>query len=299
MLESLATIFSVLAPVLAVAGLGYLWGRSGRPYDRGMMTAVIGSLGTPCLVFSKLVALQGRERELIEMSSAALLAFAIFVVVGVIALRLLRLPMHTFLAPLTFGNAGNLGLPVSQFAFPESGDALPGLALATCYFAVSCMLQFTVGISLWTGLFSPRQLARTPMVWSVVAAVAVLALDVPVPRWLLDTTELLGSVSVPLMLVTLGVSLAELGVVRLPLSLGLSVLKIGSGVATGYAVAHLLGLEGPMRGVLILQCSMPVAVFNYLFAEQYQRSPGLIASMVVVSTLLSFVTLPLLLAVLL
>jgi len=57
----------------------------------------------------------------------------------------------------------------------------------------------------------------------------------------------------------------------------------------------LLGLEGAARGVVILQCTMPIAVFSYLFAAQNNRSPEEVAGTVVLSTLLSFLTLPLLL----
>jgi malate permease and related proteins len=45
-----------------------------------------------------------------------------------------------------------------------------------------------------------------------------------------------------------------------------------------------------------VQCFMPPAVFNYLLAEHYQRSPGEVASLVALGTLLSFAALPLLLA---
>ena len=57
-------------------------------------------------------------------------------------------------------------------------------------------------------------------------------------------------------------------------------------------VAELFRLEGVDRGVLILQSSMPVAVFNYLLALRYQREPGEVAGMVVLSTLLAFALLP-------
>jgi predicted permease len=67
------------------------------------------------------------------------------------------------------------------------------------------------------------------------------------------------------------------------------------GFAGGHAVAEILGLEGIARGVVILQASMPNAVFNYLFAKQYDAEPDGVAGMVVVSTLLSFAALPLLL----
>ena len=57
-----------------------------------------------------------------------------------------------------------------------------------------------------------------------------------------------------------------------------------------------LGGEGVMRAALVLQCAMPVAVFNFLFVERYNNQPGEVAGMVVISTVLSFATLPFLLA---
>jgi hypothetical protein len=71
------------------------------------------------------------------------------------------------------------------------------------------------------------------------------------------------------------------------------------GLAIGVAVAALFGLEGVARGVLILDCAMPVAVFNYIMAERYGRGSSEVASMVVISTALSFATLPLLLLIVL
>ncbi|MBT7483209.1 AEC family transporter, partial [Candidatus Peregrinibacteria bacterium] len=47
--------------------------------------------------------------------------------------------------------------------------------------------------------------------------------------------------------------------------------------------------------VIVLQSSMPVAVFNYLFAENYDRNPRETAELVVISTLFSLVTIPLIL----
>jgi len=72
-------------------------------------------------------------------------------------------------------------------------------------------------------------------------------------------------------------------------------LRIGMGLALGIGLSELLQLEGVARGVFILNCAMPVAVLNYLLAEKYGRSPGDVASLVVLSTLISLVSLPLIL----
>jgi predicted permease len=105
----------------------------------------------------------------------------------------------------------------------------------------------------------------------------------------------MAGLTIPLMLLTLGVSLARLRVPRFSRSLLVALARMGLGFGAGLAVAHVFGLDGVARGVLILDASMPVAVFNYLLAERYDRAPDEVAGAVVVSTLLSFGTLPLLL----
>ena len=72
-------------------------------------------------------------------------------------------------------------------------------------------------------------------------------------------------------------------------------MRVAGGALVGYLVANLLSLEGTSRGVLIVQSAMSAAMFNYLMAYRYHRSPEIVASLVVMSTLASFATLPLLL----
>ena len=272
------------------AGVGWGWVRSGRPYDRDLVTRLVTDLGAPCLVFSGLVGLDAGSDELLIVVSAALLGMACFASIGAVVLRVARLPTHTYLAPLVFGNTGNMGLPLCLFAFGETG-----LALAVCFFATVAVTHYSAGIWLWSGRVSLVELLHTPLFWAAVLAVVVLVVGVPLPLWVRNTTELLGGLTIPLMLMTMGVSLGELHLSDLPRTAALSTLRLGMGVAVGFAVAAWLELEGVVRGVVIVECAMPVAVFNYLFAERYGRSPEAVASLVVFSTLLAFIMLPFLL----
>ncbi len=190
-----------------------------------------------------------------------------------------------------FPNAGNMGLPVCFFAFGEEG-----LALAICFYAVAAFSQYSAGIWIWSGRVSGGELLRTPLAWSVLVAAVILATGATVPLWILRSTELLGAFTIPLMQFSLGVSLQRLELAAVPRNVALALLRLGLGFAVGVALSRLLGLTGAARGVLILDCSMPVAVLNYLLAEKYQRSPSEVASLVVLSTLISLVTLPLVLA---
>jgi predicted permease len=125
-----------------------------------------------------------------------------------------------------------------------------------------------------------------------VVAVVLVSGDFSLPVWLDNTSSLLGGATIPLMLVTLGVSLAELKIAEWKHSLLFSLVRVLGGFGLAVLVATMLGLEGVDRGVLILQFSMPVAVFNYLLALRYQREPGEVAGLVVMSTLMAFVLLP-------
>ena len=101
------------------------------------------------------------------------------------------------------------------------------------------------------------------------------------------------------MLLTLGVTLAGLRVTALWRTIALSILRLTMGFSVGYGLATALGFEGVARGVLIVECAMPVAVFNFLFAQRYDRTPSEVAGMVLISTVMAFAMLPLVLALVL
>ncbi len=284
-------LVSIVAPSFLCAGAGFLWARLGPVFDRALITALLTYLGVPCLVFSSLVRLQLDPRAMAEIAGVALLGLACFAALGSVVLRVWRLPAHTYLAPLVFGNTGNLGLPLCRYAFgPE------GLALAICIYATVVSIHFTLGLVIWTGRVSGVELVRNPLFGATLAAVAAILAGVQVPEWLLNSTELMGGFALPLMLLTLGVSIGELRAARPLRTVALSLLRLFMGAAVGYGLAELFGLEGIARGVLILESAMPAAVLNYLLAERYGRDPEQVASLVVVSTVIAFALLPLLLA---
>ena len=286
-----AELLSIVAPVYVCAALGYLWVHSGRRFDSELITDLIMTIGAPCLVFSSLARISVDPAALVEMAWATVAALAAFAAGGALVVRGLGLPLHTFLSPIVFGNTGNMGLPLCLFAFGEEG-----LALGVVVFSVTSIAHFTFGQLIWSGGMPLAQLVRTPIVIAVVAAAVVLAFELSLPRWLERTTHLLGGFSIPLMQLSLGASLARLSLVHVPRSLGLSLARLGLGIGIGVGLSTLFELSGTARGVFVLDCAMPAAVFNYMMASRYQRSPDEVASLVVLSTLVSFLVIPPLIA---
>ncbi len=285
-----AVLLPVVAPIFIAVGLGWGWARLGRPFDTHVVTRLVTYIATPALVFSSLVKLSVTPEALTGMAAAAVVAVVTFLVVGAIVLRLARLSIPTYLPLIAFPNTGNMGLPLSLFAFGQEG-----LGLAVVFFSVFAIVMMTLGIWLVSGSGSPRAALTTPLPYAVVAA-GLFRLVGGAPEWLLNTTGLLGDMTIPLMLVALGVSLARMRITRLPRAAAIASLRLGFGFAVGVVLAEVLGLTGVARGVLIIECSMPVAVFTYLFAHLYDRAPDEAASAIVLSTLVSFATLPLLMA---
>ncbi len=286
----LAELAAILAPVFLCAGLGYAWGRGPHPFSLDFVTTLVTNVATPCLIFSTLTKLQVAPAAFAEMVLAGLAALAGFAALGTVVLVVTRQSLRAFLPALTFPNAGNLGLPLVLFAYGEVG-----LALAIAYFSVVSAAQFTFGVWVASVAAVPRLLLRTPVLYALAAALGFMIAGTEPPRWLANTVELLGGAAIPLLLLSLGVALARMRVRSLPLGLGLAVLRLGAGLLIGLAVAELLGLEPLARGVLVLQSAMPAAVFKYLFAERYGNSPQQVAGVVLISTALSFATLPALL----
>jgi predicted permease len=285
----LLQLFNTIAPLFLCAGLGYGWGRLGRPYDTRMITRLVSLIGAPCLVFATLAKIDGLSGAIGEMALASIAALSIFAATGAIVLRLAGIPLRTFLAPVTFPNVGNMGLALCFFAYGEDG-----LALAIGFFAVTASLQLTLGQWLMSGAASPWPAIKSPLPYAVGLGALFMTTSLEPPTFLLATTDLIGGITIPLMVITLGVSLAKFKAISLGRTAALAFFRLGLGVGVGFLLVYLLGFEGMQRGVLIIVCAMPVAIFNYLFAQYYDNRPEEVASLVLVSTAIALVFLPLL-----
>jgi predicted permease len=290
----IAEVFSVIAPLVVLAGAGWLWARRGRPFQVEQISLLVTNFGTPCLVIHALLTAEVDRSMIGTMALATAIALAAFMAINAVILRLLKLPVRSYVSSLTFPNAGNAGLSLSLFAYGP-----PGLALGIIFFAVTSLTNFTLGQSILAGRGNLREVFRSPMIYAVLIGVAGNLAELQPPLWVLRSLQVAGGIAIPLMLFTLGVSLATLKVNDLKRGLLLSVLRLLAGLGAGFGLSALLGLEGAARGVFIIQCAMPVAVVNYIFALRYNRDPQTIASLVVISTLLSFATLPALLVLVL
>lgn len=285
----IGVLADILVPVFALAGIGYAWAKLDLPLDREFVARLVMSVATPCLIVDSVSRLDAPLSDFFTMLASAVLLLVGTALGGALILRIAGLPQRSFLPSVTFGNAGNIGLPLSYFAFGDEG-----LGLSAGVFLTAVVLQFTLAPALQDGRPALRTLVTTPVVYGSVLGVALLATGVSLPASLDRTIALLADIAIPLSLLTLGFSLAAFKLKRAPVALGLGLGRIGLGFAVALGVSAALGLTGIARSVLILHGAMPTAIVCYLFAARYDRDADDVAGIVLASTLAGALLMPVL-----
>lgn len=289
--DILLTVLNITAPVFLLATIGYAWVRLGFEYRVEFVTRLAMTLSVPCLIFVSLMKSDVAPSALATLSLASLVAYVLVTLASFLLVKAMRLDVPTFLAPVIFGNTGNVGMPLALFAF-----GAVGLDYAVVIFAVMAMLSFTFGVWLVSGGGSPAKVVKEPMVAATLLGAVFLWQGWETPTFLTNTLELIGQIAIPVMLITLGVAVARLETKAMGQAVVLSVFKAVICAGCAWWTARWFGLEPVAAAVLILQVATPVAVTSYMLAEKYGSDAQPVAGLVVASTLLSVITLPLILA---
>ena len=182
-------------------------------------------------------------------------------------------------------NTGNMGLPICLFAYGSQG-----LGVSAAISALIILCHFTLGVFLADRKFSLNVILKSPPFYAIIIAIFLLYYDLELPGFVENTTFLLMYATIFLILMSLGIALTRLKV----FSLNKAVFSSIGRVMIGPILILYFNLEGFAAGVLLIQCSMPSAVLNYLVASIYspKKIVDSVASTIVVSTLMSFITVP-------
>lgn len=287
----LVTVLQIVTPVFLLALIGFIWVKRGNEYRVAFVTQLAMTISIPCLIFVALMKAD-IDREVMTVTFlATCVTYLAVTVVFTIVVKVIGLNVRTYLAPLIFGNTGNLGLPLALFAFGEVG-----LSYAIIIFAVMAIYSFSFGIWLVSGGGSLMKIIKEPLVAATLLGALFLFQGWETPVWLTNTLELVGQMAIPLMLITLGVALARLKADSFGRAFGLALFKAVVCAGLAWMVGVYFELNPIALAVLVMQVSTPVAVTSYLLAEKYGAESNEVAGLVVVSTLLSVITIPVTLA---
>jgi hypothetical protein len=282
----LIRILDVMIPVIAVAGLGYLYSLRYRT-DLAAINAISVNVFLPALVFS---VMSSQDFDLTRYPGLALAAAAVFFGSGLIAWPVaivLKYDIRTFLPPMMFNNCGNLGLPLALLAF---GDA--GLAPAIVLLIVTNLLYFSFGIYLINRQMHWRSVLLSPPILASVAGLVVSLLDFSVPVMIATPIAMLGEALIPVMLFALGIRLVDVKLSDWKIGLAGAVLCPLTALIVALTIQPLLQLPDEQFRQLLLYCALPPAVLVYLVAEQYQQEPQKVAALVGFGNIAAIVIVP-------
>ncbi len=282
--RSLSVLIDTTFPIFVIVLLGWLLAARSR-----LQVTTLADLAllvtSPALMFSVLA---GADVDLEAWGT--LIGGALWVVAGTASLAWMyyRTSGHrgVFLSAV-FWNAGNLTLPLARLAFGE-----PGLQAAAVIFVTMAILNSTVGLWIAKGDNGLSEVVRMPLVYGSVGGLLLALSGQSLPRMLMEPIEMLGAMAIPLMLLNLGMQLRMLSIDDYQHSVVVVGIRVLGGLLFAGLFVTLFGVDGIERKVLLLGSIMPAAVINVMMAQRYDTDPSLVASAVVLGTLLSLVTIP-------
>ena len=282
-------LFEVLFPVFFMVGIGYFIGKKNPKLDTSFITNFAANVGSPAMVFYAITTTGVTFSMFIEYFWYSLIAIFAFAIVGVIFLIFLKKEIIRELPPFVLPNVGNMGLPICLFAY---GDL--GLGIAATISSLVIFFHFTINVFLASKKFSLKLLLQSPPVYAIIISIIFIYYEIETPVFLVNTTMITAYTAIFLILMSLGIALTRLKVFSFKSAFISSICRVFIGPLIGLGIIKIFNLSGFAAGVFLIQCAMPSAVLTYLIGSMYspKKIVDSIASMIVVSTIMSFITLP-------
>ena len=289
-MEIYIKLFEVVFPVFFVVGIGYYLGKKNPKIDTKFITNFAANIGTPAMVIYAVTSTGINFEIFRDYFWYYLLAILSFSIVGIINLYLIKTKdIIRELPPLIFPNTGNMGLPICMFAYGSQG-----LGVSASITSLIILMHFTVGVFLADRKFNLDVIIKNPPFYAIIFSAVVLFYEIEMPVFVINTTEWLMYTTIFLILMSLGIALTRLKVFSFNKALISSFTRMFIGPLIGIGLIWIFNLKGFAAGVLLIQCSMPSAVLNYLVGSIYspKKVVDSVASTIVVSTIMSFITIP-------
>jgi malate permease and related proteins len=285
-------ILSAVLPVALIISIGYVAGKNLK-LDISTLSVLSVYILAPALVINSLYRTQvSGNNVLLLLLAYTVISVILYGIVWTIAL-LLKFSdddRRSLFAITLSPNNGNMGLSIIAFAL---GDG--GLERAIIYMIGSSIFLFGILPAILKGGSIGQSLNLTwklPLFWSIVIGFALHWLKIQLPFNLDKSIEWLGVAAIPMALIILGMQLQQTKFSFSLPEMGFSVVKLTIAPCVAYGVALAFNLTGLDLQVLVLQTCMPTAVNTLVIAQEFGGNVNMIAKTIIISTLFSFATIP-------
>lgn len=283
----LVTLLNIVIPVIVVTATGYIFGKKQtKSPSMEFINYVNVHLFCPSLIFSSLIS------NPVDLSSGwALIAAGILIIVlpGLLLyfVKFQGIKKPAFLVVGMFRNTGNIGIPLMMLAYGREmmGDIV-------LLFVISNSLHFSLGLFLLSNNSNRWMWLKNPNIWAAALGISLAPHIEYIPGFMQTSLEMLGQVSIPLMLFSLGVRMSHDKITEIGLALKINLMYLAVGAAALPIIIWLLPLSTEWTRMIVLSGMLPPAVLNYLLCEHYKVQPTTVANVVLLGNLISIITIP-------
>jgi malate permease and related proteins len=288
MASTLIHVLQIVAPAFLIIALGYGCSRYIQSSNKALIKVTMGVL-VPAFAWEHLYRMKLESSGVTDVLLSAVIIMLVPGLIAWIVFRVMGISRRGIYLPIMFMNSVNLPFPILAAAYGEG--AIP---FALMFYLTAFLGIFTLGLIIVSGGKEKGYLEifREPVVYVVLFALLFNAGEVEVPEFVNGSAHLLAQATIPMVLLTLGIQLAQVKITELKLSFIAVAIRFIGGALTGIFCVWLFQLEGLAYKVVILESVMPCAVITSLVAEKYRAQPEIVASTILISTLLSIIVIP-------
>ncbi|MCK5282685.1 MAG: AEC family transporter [Nanoarchaeota archaeon] len=288
-MQAIVSVLNTVIPVFLIILLGFLIGRKKQINIQPIIDLIVYIAG-PSLIFTSM---SRSEISISDFSAIFFAATLIIIILGSLFFFILKITKSKKVGlylPAVIGNTGYLGYPVALFAFGNLG-----LSHAIVYDMANSLFIFSLGIYIVHHKNEFKEILKVPLIYAVVFGVLFNIFQIHVPDAVFKPMEMIGAITIPAALLILGYKLTEIRLSKIKIALLVSLFKVVGGFIVGLTIISIINIEGTLRNIILIQSAMPSAVMSMILTHKYGRDSDLAASVVLISTVMSIITIPLIL----
>jgi len=282
-------VLNVVLPVFLIIVIGFVIGKHRKINVQPFINLIIYITG-PALIFSSIVPSDINLNDFGIISASAIGIIAILGVITFIIFKITKTKKVGLYLPITIGNTGYLGYPVALFAF-----GVAGLSRAVVYDMVNSLVLFSIGIYIIHKKNDWKEIFKIPLIYAVLLGLAFNLFKIPVNEIIFKPIETIGMITIPLALLVLGYQLTQIKITSAKTAILASIFRIVGGFLAALLIIKVFDISGLVKNIILLEAAMPSAVMTMILTAKYKRDSSLVASIVLITTVLGILTIPLIL----
>ena len=293
----MTALLSAILPIICIVIIGATAGKKLELHKTTLSKLIIYIL-FPALVTDSLYTTNMSNHSMLQiLLGVFVIALVLYILVSLFSKYFeISTTIHkSLIATTLYPNNGNMGLPLIEFALGSSG-----LERAVIYMIGSSVLLFVIMPALLAGTNlknSLQVILKLPLIWAMLLGITLRVLRIELPFNLYEVLNILGRSSIPIALIILGMELRSTTFKITNLELLSSSLRLIAAPVIALCVGKIIGLRGLDLQVLILQSAMPTAINTVVLSAEFGGEVNQVARTIILTTFLSFLTLPIILLI--